>query len=701
VLNTLFNPASVAVIGASADPDKVGHAVLRNLKSSGFPGKIFPVNPTTTEILGMKIFPSINGIREHIDVAVVAVPAPSVPGILLECASAGVDFAVVLSAGFKESGGKGAKLEEEIRVISRSSNIRVLGPNCLGVINTACNLNASFAGDMLPRGRTAFFSQSGALGIAVLDWAQGNKVGFSKFISHGNKTDLNEIDFIDYFMNDPETDVVLGYIEDVVDGKRFMEVAGKATKKKPIILVKSGGTEAGARAASSHTGALAGSETAFAAAFMQAGIIRAQGIEDLFNSALAFSSKKFPRGKRLLILTNAGGPGILAADIAERSDIELPQMTGETIDSLARSLPPSASLYNPVDILGDARSERYALVLDKALRDDNIDGILVILTPQAMTDVEETADIVIGAGEKTDKPIIASFMGELRVRESRGKLKAHSIPCFSYPEVAVTAFKRLSGYRAWRETPQEQAQFRTSEAAPVKAIIDGVLSSGRYEVGEDTAMQILSHYGFTFPERGLARTAKEASALAERIGFPVVMKISSPDILHKTDVGGVKVGINTELATEDAFMEITSNVKRLMPEAFINGVMIYEMIRGGREVILGITYDRTFGHMIMFGLGGVYVEVLRDIAFRIAPVSRKDAFSMVNEIKTAALLKGARGEKPADLESVVDGILGISSLVNDFPEIHELDVNPLAVMNRGAFGLDARIIFDKNLMLLH
>ncbi|HXX58315.1 MAG TPA: acetate--CoA ligase family protein, partial [Thermodesulfovibrionales bacterium] len=490
-------------------------------------------------------------------------------------------------------------------------------------------------------------------------------------------------------------DEILGYIEDVVDGKRFMDVAKKVTKRKPVILIKSGGTEAGARAASSHTGALSGSDAAFAAAFMQTGIIRAQGIQDLFDSALAFSSGKLPKGKRLLILTNAGGPGILAADVAERLDIELPQLRGETIHAIAPHLPPSASLYNPVDILGDATSERYSAVLDKALNDDTIDGVLVILTPQAMTDVEKTADIVIAAAKRTEKPVIASFIGELRIRASIEKLKANAIPCFPYPEVAVAAFKKLSGYSVWKETREDPIEERRSETAPVRSIIDGALRSGRYEIGEDAAMEILTHYGFTFPERGLARTAKEASALAERIGFPVVMKISSPDILHKTDVGGVKMDINSDGAAEDAFREITSNVRRLMPEAFINGVMIYEMIKGGREVILGISYDRSFGHMIMFGLGGIYVEVLKDIAFRIAPVSRRDALSMLNEIKTGALLKGARGERPVDIESVVEGILGISSLVNDFPEIRELDINPLAVLNRGAFGLDARIAFKR------
>jgi len=698
MLNSLFNPESIAVIGASKDPRKVGYAVLNNLIRFNYRGRLYPVNPSSPEILGVKAYPKVSDIGEKIDLAVIVIPAKFVPEALIDCAKAGAGSAVILSAGFKEAGHEGIKLEAEVKRISSEHNIRLLGPNCLGIINTSNNMNASFAGDMLPKGRTAFFSQSGALGIAILDWALGNKMGFSKFISLGNKTDLNEIDFIEYFINDPETDLILGYIEDVVDGKRFMEIAAKATKIKPIVLIKSGGTEAGARAASSHTGALAGSETAFNAAFKQTGVIRAQGIQDLFDTALAFSSSKLPAGNGLLIVTNAGGPGILAADMSERSGIRLPQMTRETLDSISGLLPPTASLYNPVDIIGDATSERYSAVLDKAIEDPNVDGILVILTPQAMTDVENTADIVIKTANATDKPVIASFIGEMRVRKAIDRIKAGSIPCFPYPELAVTAFKRLYEFNTWKhagENPPSppfgkggKGGFRAAQET-----IDKLLGSGRYQAGEDIAMDILSRYGFSFPERGLARTAKEAAAIAERLGFPVVMKISSPDILHKTDVGGIKVNINTGIAAEDAFIEITSNVRRLMPEAFINGVMVYEMIKGGKEVILGVTYDRTFGHMIMFGLGGIYVEVLKDVSFRIAPISGKEALTMISEIKTSALLKGARGEKPVDMQAIADGLARLSNIVTDFPAIRELDINPLVVMNKGAFALDARIIF--------
>ncbi len=697
MLESLFNPNSIAVIGASREPQKVGYAVLNNLIRFNYRGRLYPVNPSALEILGLKAYPKVSAAGENIDLAIIAVPARFVPETLMDCAAAGIGAAVILSAGFKEAGPEGVRLEADVKRIGRDNNIRILGPNCLGIINTANDMNATFAAGMLPNGRTAFFSQSGALGIAILDWAIGNRMGFSKFISLGNKTDLNEIDFIEYFINDPDTDIILGYIEDVVDGRRFLDVAQKATKIKPIILLKSGGTEAGARAASSHTGALAGSEIAFNAAFKQTGVIRAGSIQELFDSALAFSGGKLPAGDRLLIITNAGGPGIIAADTSEKLGLKLPQMSKDAIEAMSALLPKNASLYNPVDIIGDANSGRYAVVLNKAISDPNVDGIIVILTPQAMTDVDNTAEIIINTAKTTNKPVIASFMGEMRVRESIERLKANSIPNFSYPEAAVRALKRLHDYNAWKHAEEDPPFTKRGMGGfdVVKDTINSLLQSGRCEAGEDIAMAILSHYEFTFPQREMARSAKEAAAIAENIGFPVVMKISSPDILHKTEVGGVKLNVTTDAAAEDAFIEITSNVKRLMPDALINGVMIYEMIKGGKEVILGVTYDRTFGHMIMFGLGGIYVEVLKDVSFRVAPVSGREALSMINEIKTSALLKGARGERPVDIEAIVNGISSVSALISDFPMIRELDVNPLVVMNRGAIAIDARIIFER------
>jgi acetyl coenzyme A synthetase (ADP forming)-like protein len=695
MLESFFNPGAIAIIGASADPGKVGHAVLNNLVRFKFTGVLYPVNPSRGEILGLKAYAKVSDIGRPVDLAIIVIPAKSVPDSLRACADAGIKSAIVISAGFKEAGAGGTLLEEELKQISRDHHIRILGPNCLGLINTMNDLNATFAADMLLKGTIGFFSQSGAMGIAIMDWAIGNGVGFSKFISLGNKADLSESDFIDYLMNDPDTRLILGYIEDVVDGRRFIELAQKATRIKPIILLKSGGTEAGARAASSHTGALAGSDVAFDAAFKQTGVMRAQGVQDLFDMALSFSEGKIPAGNGLLVITNAGGPGIIAADSAERLGVQLPHLSREGIDAIVTKLPPNASIFNPIDVIGDATSERYATVLEQAAKDPNVDGILVILTPQAMTDVEKTAGAVITTAKSTGKPIITSFMGAKRVRAGINLLKAASIPNFSYPELAVKAFSRLSGYREWKEGAQEEVSTCRNDLDSAREAISALLKSGVYQAGEEGAMQILTSYGFPFPKRALAKTSLEAVHLASKIGFPVVMKISSPDILHKTDVGGVRMNVKNANEAEAVFLEITANARRLMPDAFIKGVMISEMLQGGREVILGVTYDRTFGHMIMFGLGGIYVEVLKDVAFRIAPVTRRSALAMVNEIKAIGLLRGARGERPADINAIANSLVNLSCLVSDFPDIRELDVNPLMVMEKGAVALDARIIFKK------
>jgi acetyl coenzyme A synthetase (ADP forming)-like protein len=695
VLDTLFNPLSIAVIGASKDPAKVGFAIVNNLKKFGYQGRLLPINPNADDILGIKSYQSIARPEGPIDLAVIAIPAASVARTLRECAARGIKSAVIITAGFKESGSAGILLEDELKTIARDNGIRILGPNCLGVINTSNSLNATFAAGMLPRGRLAFFSQSGALGIAVLDWAIGNRIGFSKFISLGNKADLNETDFIEYFVKDPETDVILGYIEDVINGRRFLSVASHASKIKPIILVKSGGTEAGARAASSHTGALAGSENAFNAAFRQTGILRAEGIEDLFETARAFASGKAPDGNNLLIITNAGGPGIIAADKAERLGINLPQLSKETLNGVAPLLPGNASLYNPVDIIGDATSDRYAAVLEKALRDPVIDGFLVILTPQAIINVEETARIVIDSARKTDKPLITCFMGQESVRSAIEMLTAASIPNFSYPEPAVRAFRKLCDHRLWVKKTDTSPPELSVERETVSRMFDEARQRGETRFGEDSSRDILASYGFRFPAKYLVQTPQNAAKAASRIGFPVVMKISSPDILHKTDIGGVRVGIQSVKEAKEAFTEITLNARRLMPKAFLKGVSVYETAPAGKEVILGVSFDRTFGHMIMFGLGGIYVEVLKDVSFRIVPVGPSDADEMIREIRTFPLLQGTRGEEPVDLDSIVGSILRLSLLVTDFPEIQELDINPLVVHGRGAVALDARIIISQ------
>ncbi|MEW6408578.1 MAG: acetate--CoA ligase alpha subunit [Nitrospirota bacterium] len=696
MLENFFNPKSIAVIGASRDPQKVGYSILNNLHRFGYRGSIFPVNPRASEILGMKAYPKVTGVPSDIDLAVIVIPSQFVLDELTECANKGIGSVIIISAGFKETGGEGTALEQKLKERANELGIRILGPNCLGIINTSANMNATFAAGMLPKGRIAFFSQSGALGIAVLDWAIGNRIGFSKFISLGNKADLTEIDFIEYLSMDPETSVILGYIESVEDGKRFLDVVSKATRIKPIIMVKSGGTAAGARAASSHTGALSGSEGIFNAAFRQVGIIHANGIEELFELAKAFSTLPLPKGNRLAIVTNAGGPGILAADASEKSGITLSSFTLETINDLRAILPKNASLYNPIDIIGDATSERYRVALQRVVKDPNVDGLLVILTPQAVINVEETAIEVISAFSIDSKPILAVFMGEESVRRGVEVLKENHIPNFSYPEPAVRSFKKMAEYYDWKNRPEEVIPEFNVDRETVKGILKGARERGQYILEEMDVRKILECYGFNFPVSLLATTSKEAIKAADGIGYPVVMKVSSSDILHKTDVGGVKIGLKTPEAVEDAFFEITTNAKKFMPGVYIRGVSVSEMVAGGKEFIIGISVDPNFGHVIMFGLGGIYVEILKDVSFRIAPLSRRDASEMIREIRSYPLLKGVRGEKPVDVNSIEEGVLRISQLVVEFPDIIELDINPLIVKQEGEGSviLDARIILE-------
>jgi len=694
MIDAIFNPNSIAVIGASAEEKKVGHAVLKNLLQ-GFVGKIFPINPNKNEILSLPCYPSVSAVPDKVDLAIVVIPAKAVADALKDCVNAGVKGVVVISAGFKEVGGEGVNREREIISIVRNSGMRMVGPNCLGVMNTKIKMNASFAAQMPPEGRVAFFSQSGALGVAIIDWALENNFGFSKFVSFGNKADLNETDFLEYFARDPDTDVILGYIEDIVDGKKFLNIAKEVTKIKPVILIKSGSTEAGARAASSHTGALAGSDRAFTEAFRKTGIIRVNGIQELFDTAEMFISKKQPKGKRLLIITNAGGPGIIAADTADKLGIKLDPMSRESIEAIAEKLPSSASLYNPVDVIGDATSERYKVVLEQAIKDEVVQGICVVLTPQAMTDVDNIADVVINTSKNTDKPIFSTFIGGQRIKNAIKKLKENRIPNFTDPSVAINAYSKLINFVELKNKAileDSSIPIPQENISKAEKIIKKMQENGISEIGGEEALEILSLYGFSFPERALAKTPMEAVAIAERIGYPVVMKISSPHILHKTDVGGVKLNLNNEKAVYNAFIEITTNIKRVMPDAFIEGVMIYEMVTGGKEVILGVSYDRTFGHMIMFGLGGIYVEVLKDVSFRIVPVSEEEAYDMINEIKGSRILEGVRGEKPYDKRDIVNCLRRLSRLVEDFPIIKEVDINPYLVMNNGGIGLDARII---------
>lgn len=694
MLDNLFNPNSVAVIGASREPGKVGYELLKNLQENGFPGNIYPVNPRATEILGLKAYGSVTDVPNQIGLAVIVVPARFTPSVMEDCGKKGIDSAIIISAGFKEAGLEGSRLEQELAQCAGKFDMRVLGPNCLGIIDTESRLNASFARGMPAKGNIAFFSQSGALGTAVLDWAIEGDIGFSRFISLGNKMDISESDLLEALTDDPNTNVILGYIEGVKDGKAFMKAATNATRKKPVIIFKSGSTAAGARAASSHTGTLAGSENAFRAAFKQCGVIRATNIESLFDYALVLAHQNLPEGNRLAIVTNAGGPGIIAADACERSELSMASFRTETIENLRVSLPPTAALYNPIDVIGDAKADRYLSALQAVQSDKNTDMVLVLLTPQAMTEPAVTAQAMIDTFSNGNKPVVASFMGGSGVRDGANTLRKGRIPNYPNPERAIAALEAASRYSRWKNDPIQYEEERLSvDNKKVSEILARAENQSENTLVGHDAMEVLSEYGFAVPKTGLAETGSEAVAVADEIGYPVVVKISSPDILHKSDIGGVRLGLRSASEVEQAFEEVVSAARRFMPTALIMGVAVDQMIPAGKEVILGMARDPDFGPMLMFGLGGIYVEVLKDVAFRIAPIDRRQALSMISEIQTYQLLRGVRGEEPSDIESIVESVLKVSQLVTDFPEIIEMDINPLMVMTRGqgAVAVDCRI----------
>ena len=697
VLKKFFQPRSVAVLGASHAPGKVGYDVLRNLIRSGYRGKLFPINPSSSEIQGIKTYPHLLAVNEPIDLLIYLIPPRFILPTLEDCKKKNIKSVVAISAGFKESGSAGAQLEREMIKRAQALHIRILGPNCLGLIDTASKLNATFAPGMPSQGNMAFFSQSGALCIAILDWALAEGAGFSKFISLGNKADLDEIDFINYLADDPSTRVILGYLEGISKGRAFIEATGRAARKKPVIIIKSGGTAAGAKAASSHTGSLAGSERSIRAAFQQAGVIRAETVSELFDYARAFASQPIAEGPRIAILTNSGGPGIMAADAVERHQLTLASFARETQDQLRSTLPAIASVYNPVDIIGDAREDRYYRCLELILRDPQVDGVLVILTPTAVIDVEKTARIVAELSSKSSKPVLTSFMGKVSVEEGIKILQKNRIPNYRYPENAVKVFRIMADYRRWLNTPAPAYKTFKTKRNKVEGIFAKMKRERMLNVGEYEARDVIASYGFKTPKSYLALTSGEAIAAAEKIGYPVVMKIVSPDILHKTDVGGVRVGIENNMQAKEAFFEITSKSRQYLPNATILGVSIQEMISGGKEVILGMTRDAQFGPLIMFGLGGIYVEVLKDVSFRIAPVSVHDADEMIREITSFPLLSGFRGGKPSDLIALRECLLRLSQLVTDFPDIIEMDINPLLVKpeGEGAVAADARITLEE------
>jgi acetyl coenzyme A synthetase (ADP forming)-like protein len=698
-LSAFFTPNTIAVIGASSNPTKLGHAVVRNLIEGGFltdNRRVYPINLKADEILGLKSYPSILEVPEAVDLAIIVIPYPAVPEAIKLCGEKGTKAAIIITAGFREAGKEGLAREQEVIEIARRLGIRIVGPNCLGVIDTVTLVNASFSAGMPPGGPMAFMSQSGALGTAILDWAQAGRLGLSKFVSLGNKADVNEIDLLRAWENDSDSLVILCYIEGLPDGQEFIQVARQVTKKKPIVAIKSGITQAGARAVTSHTGSLAGSEQAYQAAFQQAGVLRADTLQELFDLARGFGYLPALQGDRIAIVTNAGGPGILATDALERVGLTLSRFDPECIRSLERFLPDAASAANPVDVLGDARSDRYRFALEQIVADPHVDGVMVILTPQAMTEIAETARVVVDVARDSDIPIAACFMGEARVEEGTVILDENNIPNFPFPERIARVFKAMKVYRQNQARPKPIFEKFDVDAEAVRQLFSEVKEAGRVTIGDAEARSILSAYKIETPPSELASTPEKAVELADQMGYPVVLKIASPDILHKTDVGGVRIGLQNANDVIDAFDLITYRANRYVPEARLWGCLVQKMVPPGLEVLIGMNRDPQFGPLVTFGLGGIYVETLRDVTFRVAPFSRLEAEEMLEEIRARALLDGVRGEQPVDKEKVIDTILRIGQLVTDFPEINELDINPFIVYEqaRGGVALDMRLVLQ-------
>jgi acetyltransferase len=692
LLKALFCPSSVAVIGVGRREGNVGHDIFDNIRSSGYKGQFYPVNPKAKEIHGHACYVSILDIPEPVELAVVAVPSQAVAQVIEECGQKGVSVAIIISAGFRESGVEGAKLEKQVLENARKYGLRVLGPNCLGVIDTNCRLNASFAKTMPKTGSIAIMSQSGALLTSILDWARSEDIGFSKFISLGNKSDIDEIDLLNALVDDENTRVICSYTEGISKGQEFIRVSRRVSLRKPIVALKSGSTDAGARAVSSHTGSLAGSERAYNAAFEQAGVIRAYSVEDLFDYAIALAYQPIPKGRNIAILTNAGGPGIMATDACERLGIPLAALEKETIEQLRQNLPAAASVYNPIDILGDAKADRYRFALETILADANVHLLLTLLTPQAMTEIKETAIALIQVAAKfPDKPLYTCFMGRADIFEGVRLLSKHQIPNYYFPERAVRAIAAVQAYAEYRRKPPEEFVGFSAEKSRVRRIFAEAKKIGRTSLPDVISFDVVSAYGIKVVGCNMARDLTEAKTIAAKLGYPVVAKVASPDILHKSDVGGIVLDIKNNRELEIAYHQILDNVSRFIPQAAVWGICIQEMIKGAREVIIGVNRDPQFGHLVMFGLGGIYVEVLQDVSFRIVPVSKREAEKMVTEIRSYPLLKGMRGQKGVDISAIVETIQRISQLISDFPEIVEMDINPLMVKEEGCIAADVRI----------
>lgn len=690
----LFNPKSIAIIGASSDPAKIGNMVLRNLLASGYSGSIYAVNSKGGEALGYKFFKSIFEIKDKVDMAVITTPSAAVPAVMEDLGKNGVPAAVVISAGFRETGAEGTELELKVGKIAKGYGIRVLGPNCLGLLNTVNRMNASFTATYPKEGSIALTSQSGAVCSAMLDWAEEYDVGFSKFLSMGNKLDIDEADLLQYLADDNDTSVIGMYIEGMNRGREFMNEALKTSKRKPIIVLKSGRTDSGAKAASSHTGAMSGSDSVYDAALKQAGMIRAQNLEELTDYLQVFSSMSVPHGKNIAIVTNAGGMGVMAADAVSDYNLSLAKFSKETIDTLHEKLPKAAGVYNPIDILGDAPAERFTVALNAVLSDPAVNMLMIMMAPTDTIDIPSAAKAVAEFRD-TEIPIVAAMVGGEEVNKGSLILRDAGIPTYPSPERAVRALGAMASYLDIKNSPEEDIPNRfVIDRDKIQNIIRTAAEEGRTSLTESEGKTILQAYDIKIPRKELASSADEAVKVADAIGYPVVMKISSPDIAHKTDVGGVSLNLQNEQEIRTAYSAMMETIKTAVPAARIDGVLIEEMF-SGRELIVGMVRDKQFGPVITFGLGGIFVEIMKDVSRGVVPITVQMADRMIKSIKSYPILAGARGKKPADIAALKSLILKISQLSADFPEISELEMNPVMAGEVGCCAVDALVVIRR------
>ncbi len=699
-LHTLFNPKSIAVIGASDTSGRIGFSLFRNLITNGYPGIVYPVNPNRDLVQGVKAYPNMAALPQKVDLAIIATRASTVPDMVNACIASGTLSAIVISAGFSETGEEGNRLAEQIKQAVESNGMALLGPNCLGFIRPKLNLNASFSRKMPHKGGMAFISQSGALCSAVLDWSVKEHVGFSYFVSVGEMVDIGFHDLIDYFGNDPDTKAILIYMETLTQARRFMSAARSFARTKPIIVLKVGRSQEGAKAALYHTGSITGNNQIFDAIFKRAGVLRVSSITELFDCAKNLSMQRRPTGNRLAIITNAGGPGVIATDALMDQKGVLADLSPETIRHLDEHMPPFWSRANPVDMLADADPQRYSIALKACLRDPNVDGILALLTPQAMTDAAAVARELVGIAKDAYKTVLASFMGEDDVAEGRRILVQGKIPAYEKPEDAVKSFLNMVEYqrnlRLLAETPATVPHAFTPNTAGNRKIISEIASSGRVILTAPEVKEILTNYDIPVPKGGLAKNPREARALAAEIGFPVVMKVVSPDIIYERDFGGVVSDIQSEEEIDPVYDRTMNTVRSKAPNARIVGMYIEEMIEKQYELLIGSKKDPIFGPVIAFGMGGVAVDVFKDTNIGIPPLNMALAQQLIDGTKISTLLKGYRGTAAVDVAAIQYLLYKFAYLVMDFPEISEMDLNPFAVDNRGGIVLDAKIILDKN-----